>query len=116
MGAAGKIAFIESRFRQQAPHRCEMNGIAAVRGASHGKLVLAKPEGIGGPALNERNGLQRLDGRAGEDRAPDIAKREQQMPLRIGDGDGARMAALDERTSRDLDEDGVVGGSLAHAA
>src|ERR1700693_5415389 len=62
MGAAGKIAFIESRFGQKAPHRFEMNGIAAVRGASHGKLVLAKPKGIGSPALDERNGLQRLDG------------------------------------------------------
>jgi hypothetical protein len=62
MGAAGKIAFIECRFGQQAPRRFEMNGIAAVRGARHGKLVLAEPKGIGSPALDERNGLQRLDG------------------------------------------------------
>src|ERR1700704_487442 len=81
-----------------------------------GKLVLAKSIGIGSPALDQWNGLQRLDGRAREDRASDVAKCEQQMPLCVGDGDGTCMAALDEQTSGDLDEDGVAGGRLVHDA
>ena len=116
MGAAGKVALIEPRASEQASHGLDMHAIAAMRGASHGKLGIAEPERIGSTAFDEGNGLERLHRGAREDRTLHIAKRQQEPSGRIGDGDRARMAALHNRPPHHLDEHGIVGGGHAHAA
>ena len=99
MRAAGEIALVEPGLGQQASHRRDMHTIAAMGGAGDRKLLIAEPERIGRPALDQRNGLQRLDRRAREHRALDIAEREHEPAVRVGDRDRAGMAALDEGPS-----------------
>src|SRR6185436_8858404 len=64
MRPAGEIALVEPRLGKQAPHCLKMNRVTAMRRASDGKLIIRKIESVGCPALDERNGLHRLDGRA----------------------------------------------------
>jgi hypothetical protein len=108
MGAAGEIALVESRSGKQTSHRHDMLRIAAMGRASDRKLVLAKSESIGAPALHERNGLQRLDGRAREYRTLHVAEREQEAAVGVSDSDCARVSALDDGPSDDLDEHGIA--------
>src|SRR5215831_5244290 len=77
-----------------------MHDIAAMRGASDGELIVSKPEGVCGAALDERDRLDRLDGRARINRTLDIAEREQEMSVRVGDSDCPSVAALDDRPAR----------------
>ena len=49
--------------------------LAAVRGAGHGELCVVEAELIGRAALDQRQRLQHLDGRAREDGAVDVAER-----------------------------------------
>ena len=115
MRAAGKIALVEPGLGEQAPHRLDMHTVAAMRGAGDRELVIAEPKRVGGAALDQRNGLQRLDRGAREHRSLDIAERKQEPPISIGNGDSAGMAALDERPSDHLDEDGIGSIGFAHA-
>ena len=116
MRAAGKIGFVEPRLAEQAFHRLDMRAIAVMRGASNRKLGIAEPKRIGGPALDERNGLQRFHRGTREDRPLHVAERENEPPRRIGDGDRPRMTALDDPSPHHLDEHGIGGGAHAHAA
>ena len=79
------------------------------------KLIVAEPERIGGPALDQRNGLQRLDRRAGEHWSLDLAERQHEAPLGVGNSDRAGMAALDEGPSHHLDEHGIGRIGFTHA-
>ena len=112
MCAAGKIAFVEPGLGEQAAHRLHMCQLAAMRGAGDRELVVAEPERVGGAALDQRHGLHRLDGRAGKHRPFDVAEGKQEPTVGIGDSDRARMPALDQRPSEDLDERGIGGSDL----
>src|SRR5262245_49772448 len=76
MRPAGEIALVEPCLREQAPHCLKMNLVTAVRRASDGKLIICKIESVGCTALDEWNGLHRLDCRARVDEAFDVAKRD----------------------------------------
>ena len=115
MDAAGEIALIEPGLGQQAPHRRDMQIIAAMGGAGDRKLLIAEPERIGRPALDQRHGLQRLDRRAREHRPLDIAEREHEAAMSVGNGDRAGVAALDEGPSDHLDEHGIGRIGFTHA-
>jgi hypothetical protein len=84
-----------------------MNAIAAMRGAGDGKLLVAKPERIGGAALDQRNGLQSFDGGARKYRAFDLAKRQHATASRVGNSDRPGVAALDELSPHHFDEHGI---------
>ncbi len=114
MRAASKIAFVEPGLGEQAAHRLDMQGTAAMRGAGDRKLVIAEPERIGCPALDQQNGLHRLDRRAGKHRSIDIAKSKQEPAIGIGDGNRARMPALDEAASDDFDERWIGSVGFTH--
>ena len=59
--AAGEIALVETGLGEQASHRLDMLSVAAVRGASDRKLVLAKRERVRRSAFDQRQRLHRLD-------------------------------------------------------
>ena len=92
-----------------------MHIIAAMRGAGDRQLLIAEPKRVGRPALDQRHGLQRLHRRAREHRSLDIAEREHEAPLSVGNGDRAGMAALDDGPSDHLDEHGIGRIGFTHA-
>src|SRR5262245_19775942 len=103
MRAAGKVALVEARASEQASHGLDMHAVAAMRGASHRKFGVAKPEHIGGAAFDQRNGLKGLHRGAREDATLNVAKRQHEISGRIGDGDSTGMAAFDKRYPNYLD-------------
>ena len=85
-----------------------MSLLAAMRGASDGELLVAEAKGVGGAALDQRQGLHGLDGGTRIDRALDVADAKQHAPIGIGDGDGAAVAALHQASARHLDQNRIV--------
>ncbi len=108
MRAASQFALRESRLAEQTPDRIEMDAVAAMGRAGDRKLLGVEIEHIGRAALHQRQRLQDLHGRARIDGSRHIAEREQALALRIGDGDGATVTALDETAPEDVDEHRVL--------
>ena len=103
-----------------ATHRFDMDRVAAMGRASNRELLVAKAEGVCGPAFDEWDRLQHLNCRAGKHRALDVAQCQQAASIRVRDGDGAAVPALDERAAHYLDENRIIvrhqvlGGSVLH--
>ena len=116
MRPASELTLVEPSLGEQRAHRGDVNRVAAMRGAGDGELGLTETERVGGAALDQRNGLQGLDGGARKYRTRHIAERQQEMSISVGDGDGAAMAALDQAPARHLDEDRIVVRGFDHAA
>ncbi len=100
-----------------------MERLAAVRGRGERDLGVAQPEGVGGAGLDQRQRLQRLDGRAREDRARGIAAGERHAAPHVDHGVGGAMAALDGVAASHLDDDRIgrsageprgAGGNFIH--
>ena len=116
MGAAGKVALIEARASEQASYRLDMHAVAAMRSARDRKLGLAKPERIGGAALDQQNGLERFHRGAREDGTLDVANRECELTGRIGDPNVC-LSRSDRQVVRDGgDHDARAGGAGRAAA
>jgi len=86
-----------------------------MRAAGERDLWGAETEAIGGAALEERQGLQRLDGRAGEDRPGDVADGRHHLAVGADHGEGAGVHALHQGTAGELDQDRVAHGVGRHA-
>jgi hypothetical protein len=82
--------------------------LARMRGAGERDFGIGEPVSVGEPALDERQGLQRLHGRARVDPALDVADGEDRRPFGVDDGDRAAMTRLDFRAARDLDQNRIV--------
>ena len=105
MRAAFEIGLAPPRFGQHRRGRRDMARLAAVRGAGERQFGIAEAVAVGGAALDQRQGLQRLDGGARKDAPADVADRRPPLAAGIDHGDGAAMEALDQRAAGDFDED-----------
>ena len=110
MGAAFEIGFAKAHAPQPRGDGIDVGALAIVGGAGERDLVSTHGERVGGPGLQERKRLQRLDGRARIDCAIDVAPGGHHAPPGIHDGGGTPMGAFDHVASGELDEDGVGGG------
>ena len=108
MGAAAQRRRRKPGFRQHALDAGDMPGFPAMRGASERKLPVGKSEAVGRPLFYERQGLQRLDGRARKHRRGDVAGGKHGAALGVDHRDGAAMPALDQRTADDFDENRIA--------
>ena len=86
-----------------------------MRAAGKCDLRRAEAEAIDGAAFEERQRLQRLDRRAGENGAGDVADAGHHLAVGAYDGDGAGVHALDESAARQLDQDRIAHGVARHA-
>ena len=68
----------------------------------------SRPSAVGGAALDQRQRLQHLDGRAREDRPLDVAERGDDRAVGIDDGDRAAVHRLARVAAHGFDEDRVV--------
>jgi hypothetical protein len=108
MRSAAKRRRIKTRLRQHARDARDMGRLATVRGAGQRKLLVAKSVTIGGAGFDERQGLQRLDGRTRQDRRRDIADGKHRRSVGIGNRDGAAMAALHHRPAKNFDKNRIA--------
>ena len=109
VGAAFEIGFAEPHAPEPGGDRLDMGALAIVGSAGERDLGPAHRESIGGTGLDERQRLQRLDGRARIDRPRDVAPSRHDPPVGTHDRGGTAMAALDHVAAGELDEDRVGG-------
>jgi len=107
MAAAFEVLRPEIGARKPAPHGIDMDRLAAMRGAGERDLGIAQTEPLGGAGLHQRQGLQRLYGRAREDRAVDVAPGTHHAAGGIDHGCGAGVTALDHLAAGRLDQDWI---------
>jgi hypothetical protein len=108
VGAAAQRRGIEPGLRQHARDPRDMPRLAGMRGAGQRQLFVAEAESVGGAGLDQRQGLQRLDRGARENRRCHIADGQHASAVGIGHGDGAAMPALDQRPAQDFDQNRVI--------
>ena len=89
----------------------DVRRLAVVRCAGDRELLVVEAQAVGGAALDQRDRLQQLDGRARKDRAIDVAERDQPLAVGVEHGDGAAMRRLARVAAHRLDED-RVGGAI----
>jgi hypothetical protein len=82
-------------------------GLAIVRGASDCELVVAETELVGGAALDQRQGLQHLDGRARKDGPLDIAERGDHPAIGVEYGDRAAMRRFARPAAHRFDQNRI---------
>ena len=109
--AAFEIAGSKPEPLEDAQHRIRMPRLPAVRGAGERELGIAVFPAIGRAGLDQRQGLQALDGRARIDRRLDVAPDLDRASGRIEGGEGDGMAALDHVAPADLDDERSVPGT-----
>ena len=103
MGAAFEIGFAQAHFLQPGAHRLDMARLAAVRSAGERDMFVAEPETLDGAAFHEGHGLDRLVGRARQDRGIDVAPGLDDGAVGLHHRGNALVPALDDGPSRDLD-------------
>ena len=90
--------------------------LAGMRGAGERDLGVRQPVFVGEPALDERQGLQRLDGGARIDAALDVADGKHRRALGVDDRDRATMARFDLGAAGDLDQNRIVHDAACESA
>ncbi len=108
MSAAFEVAFAEPDRLQPGTHRLDMALLAIVRGAGERDVLVAQAEAFDGAALDEGHRLDRLVGRAWQDRRIDVAPRRDDRAVRLDDRGGTLVPALDQRPARDLDDNCIA--------
>jgi hypothetical protein len=86
-----------------------------VAGAGQRQFGLGDVEGIGGAAFDQGNGLQRLDGGAGVDRALVVAGGQHHLALGIDHGQGGAVAAFHLRAAGHFDKQRIDGVSVGRS-
>ena len=107
VAAAFEVALASPGRGQHLQGGGDMAGLGVVGRAGQRQLGAAEAVAIGGAGFDQRQGLDRFHRRAREDAALDVADGDAALAVGIDDGDGAAMAAFDERSAGDFDEDGV---------
>ena len=110
MRAALELLLVESDAGKPATHTPYVHGLTEVGSAGQRELGVAERKTLGRTAFDQRQGLQRLDGRARVDRPCDVAPAGQHGALGIDDDGGAAMHALHAVAARDLDQHGIGDG------
>ena len=108
MRAAFEVVVAVTEAFQPSPGRVYVRRLALVAGAGQGQFPVADAEGIGRTALDQRQRLQGLDGRARIDVALQVAGRVHDVAFDIDHGEGAAVAALDHLPAGHLDQHGVL--------
>ena len=80
----------------------DMHRLTVVRSAGERDFGIAKPIRIRRPRFDERNGLQRLDGRAGKHRRIDVAQCQHLLAGDVHSHDRAAMATFDRVAAPDV--------------
>ena len=93
--------------RQHRRRRLDVARLAVVRGAGERQFGIAEAVAVGGTALDERQGLQRLHGRAREYGLLDIADGSAAASGGVDHDNRAAVPALDHRAAGDFDQDRV---------
>ena len=109
VGAAFQAGGFAAGLFQHGVRRCRVFGQAGVRGAGQGELRVGEGEAVSGALGEQGQGLQRLDGRAREDRLVRVAAGQHQAALRVGHGEAAGVAGLDMRAAEDFGQDHGAG-------
>ena len=112
MSAAFKSLFGDPCPRQHGAGGFDMAVFAGMGGAGEREFAVGKHVSIRRAALDQRQGLHRLDGGAREDRALDITDGQDGFAVAIDHRNCAAMAAFDDRAAQDFDENGVFHGLL----
>ncbi len=108
MRAASEQRLVHARFAEQASHRFEMDGVAAMGRARDRKLRLAEREGVRGAALDERHRLERLDGGAGKHRTLDSPSASSTRPSVSATATAPRWTLSISAPRDHLDKDRIV--------
>ncbi len=104
MAAALQCRVIESGSGEHALHEADVYGLAAVAGAHHGQLMRREAVAAQPAILDERQCLQRLEGRTREIERVWIADRGDQLAGRIDHRNRAVVHALGGPAARGLDQ------------
>ena len=86
---------------------------SGMRRAGERNLLVAQTQPIGGAALDERQGLQRLDGGARIDRPVRVAKGHNHPAVGIDDRAGPAVGGFDPFSARGLDDHRIGHGLLS---
>ena len=92
---------------QHSNRAIHMPGLAIVGGLGKGDLAIRKTKRIGSAGFNQRQGLYRLDGRAGINRCIDVSGRKDHGTATIANGNGTAMAAFHHRPARDFNQNRI---------
>ncbi len=107
MRTAAQRLHIESRPLQHPARDTGMPRRSRMRCTGKRDLGIAEPEPIRRPALDQRNGLQRLYRRPRKHQALDVAESDDDLAVRLRDRQRARMHAFHEPPARQLDENQI---------
>ena len=102
--AAFERAAVEPGARQHAARDLDMRRLAAMAGAGQRQFLVAEAVVVGRAALDQRQRLDRLHGRARIDRLRHVAERQHGRAVGIDHRDRAVMAALHQRAAHHLDQ------------
>ena len=105
--AAFEHAFVASRLGEHRAGQRDMRLLARMRGAGERDLLVAEAEAVGGAALDQRQGLQRLDRRTRIDGPVDVAEGEHHPPVRVDHGARPAMGGFDPLAAQDFDDDRI---------
>ena len=106
--AAFQIAFAQPHAFEPAAHGRDMPGFGVVRGAGKGQFGRRNRPSVGGAALDQRQGLDRLDGGTRQDAHLGVAPLQGGLAGYIDHGDAAPVAAFHHRAARHLDQDRIA--------
>ena len=95
MDAAFENPLVEAGLGEHRARRRDMVLTARMRCAGKRNLLVAEPQAVSGAAFDERESLQRLDGRARIDRPRCVAERHHNAAVRIDDRARAPMGGFD---------------------
>jgi hypothetical protein len=112
MGTAREILLAKSEPREPCRHAPCMHGLAGMGRASERNFLVADVKGLGRSRFEQRERLDGLEGGTRINRDGYIAKREDDIALRIGQGDGPAMHALHQRAAGQFDKYGIGHANL----
>src|SRR4029077_18180987 len=76
-------------------------------GAGQREFLVAKTITVGGATLDQRQGLQRLDGGARKNRRRHVADGQHRAAIGVGDRDGAMVPAFHQASAQNFDQNRV---------
>ena len=116
MRAAFENALVAPGLCKHCPRRRDMVLLAGMRGAGERDLLCAQAQAVRGAALEQRQGLQRLDRGARVDRPLDVAERHHDRSARVDDRSGAAMGGFDPIAAQSLGDHGIAHLRLLESA
>ena len=103
MRAAAQVGGGQPGFRQHSLDAGNMRGFAAMRGASQGQFLIVQAETLCCALLYQRQRLQRLDRGTRKYRRADVADSQSGFAIGIANGNGAAVAAFEQRPACHFD-------------